>query len=144
MPRQGGLHEKLQTSGMWNLVMSFDWADFLRISKAFSTFCRRIFYARASDPIFAVIGRQRGPHMDVKSLCMMSGRKASNRRRGVLHEIGETFNYDDVYCSDRYQMRVRLAGLACLTALRDKERRATHCLSSSPLAHVCKCVLLVL
>ena len=63
--------------------------------------------------------------MDVKSLCMMSGRKASNRRPGVLHEIGETFNYDDVYCSDRYQMRVRLAGLACLTALRDKERHAT-------------------
>ena len=29
MPRQGGLHEKLQTSGMWTLVMRFDWADFI-------------------------------------------------------------------------------------------------------------------
>ena len=51
-------------------------------------------------------------------------------RRGVLHENDKTFNNEDVYRSDRYQMRVRLAGLACLTALRDKERRATllhHC-----------------
>ena len=30
MPRQGRLHEKLQTTGMWNLVMRFDWADFIK------------------------------------------------------------------------------------------------------------------
>ena len=46
--------------------------------------------------------------------------------RSAAHENGETFDYDEVYCSDRYQMRVRLAGVACLTALRDKERRVTH------------------
>ena len=45
-------------------------------------------------------------------------------------ENDETFGYYGAYYSDMDQVRVRLAGLACLTALRDKERRATllhHC-----------------
>ena len=47
------------------------------------------------------------------------------RTTRVPPENDETFDHDGVYGSDRCQARVRLAGLACLTALRDKERHDT-------------------
>ena len=69
-------------------------------------------------------GRQGSLHEDVNGSRMRS--VAGGRQEA---ENDETFGYYGAYYSDMDQVRVRLAGLACLMALRDKERHATlsHC-----------------